>query len=275
MAVAAAAALFVAACGSDPTTEAGSSPDDTSAVTEAPDAGSTEAPDPDATGEPDGVLRVGCATGPYFPVTALDAAPPLLADSAVPEVADAIAPFLESGEGDFWPQEGYRVLEIVPEDRVQLVHPGSAEHPDLAFMGAEWTGDGWRWSGSSIPNECELVVEPSEEFGVVEWELDPEAAPLDATSTVIPVLATERGCASGQPMGDRFREPEVTMTDDAVLISLTVVPPEGGQNCPSNPSQAVDIELPEPLGDRDVRDARDTDLGDLQEVLQTLIAADA
>ena len=246
--------LVAASCGTDP--------EDTSAGLEPGQA------DVDSDG-----VRVGCPNGPFFPSASLDTLPPLIQDSSVPDVAEAIAPFLESGEGDFWPQEGWRVLEAVEDERVQLVHPGSPETRAVAFMSADWTGDAWRWSGSSIPNDCVLVIEPAADDGVVvDWVVDPDAAPLGPDTTTLVLQATERGCASGQPMGDRLNEPGITLTDDAVLILLTAQPPEGdAQDCPGNPSQRVEIDLTEPLGQRELRDARATDLGELRLLLQQLI----
>lgn len=230
----------------------------------------TEGQGPETTEPPE--LRIGCPSGPFFPISALDSAPPLIEDSAVPEVADAIAPFLSSGEGDFWPQDGWRVLELVVDQQVELVHPGSAEAPGVAFMSATWNGGQWQWSGSSIPGDCVLVTEAEGGDGsIVEWVVDPDGDPIGPETTTLVLLATERGCASGQPMGDRLREPLVTVTDDAIRILLSTEPREGDQECPGNPSQRVEIELPEPLGDRELLDARDTDLGDLADVLADLI----
>ena len=219
--------------------------------------------------------RVGCPNGPYFPAEALDSPPPLVEDSQVPEVAEALAPFLESEEGDYWPQAGWRVLEATEGGRVLVVHPGSPEDPSLAFMSTEWGADGWRWSGASRPGDCVLVVEPSSEDGaVVDWEIDPDAESPGPNTTTLTLLATERGCASGQPMGERLHEPDVTLTDDAVLIRLTTEPRDGDQACPGNPSQRVEIDLGEPLGRRAIRDARDTDLGDFRDLLQALLDGD-
>ena len=220
-------------------------------------------------------LRVGCSNGPYFPVEALESAPPLLANSEVPEVAGAVASFLGSEEGNYWPQEGWRVLELAEGERVLVVHPGSPEVPSLAFMSAEWGADGWRWSRASGRDDCVLVVEPSAEDGeVVDWVVDPDAEAPGPDTTTLTLLATERGCASGQPMGARLHDPDVAVTDDAVLIRLTAEPREGDQGCPANPSQRVEIELGEPLRQRAIRDARDTDLGEFRDVLQALIDGD-
>ncbi len=205
-------------------------------------------------------------------MAALGAPPPLIEDSAVPEVAEAITPFLDSDEGGFWPQQGWRVLEVVEGERVLVVHPGSAESPSLSFMSADWTSEGWYWSGASVPDECVVVLEPAAEDGaVVDWMVDPESEPPGPDSTVLVLLATERGCASGQPMGDRLHEPNVALTANAVVITLTVEPRQGDQDCPGNPSQQVEIDLQEPLGQRVITDLRSTDLGELQDLLLRLI----
>lgn len=237
------------------------------------DAVETSAEDAAASGEE---TRIGCEFGPFFPASALDTAPPLIEDSDVPEVADAIASFLTGGEGEAgWPQQNWRVLEVVPEDRVQLVHPGDAAAPHLAFMSASWEDGLWRWSGAGIPGSCALMLEPDDASGTVEWVLDPAGPAPDASSTEVTLLATEQGCASGQPMGDRLNPPNVSMTADAVLIELNSRLPEGdAQTCPGNPSQSVVVTLPEPLGDRELRDARTTDLGELRTVLLELIDAE-
>lgn len=252
-----AALLLIVACGtSDPAVER-SAPDDARDTTE-----------PARLDGP----RVGCPFGPFFPLSALDAPPPLIAASEVPDVADAIAPFLAGEEGAFWPQDGWRVLEVVDAERVLVVHPGSVDSEGVAFMTVSWTDGGWQWSGSSFPGGCVLVLEPEEDKGsVVEWRLDPTVTPPDADATTLVLEATERECASGRPMGDRLNEPEVTLTDEAVLILLTAQRLDGDQDCPGNPSQRVEIQLPEPLGQRELRDARSTDLGELSELLRELL----
>jgi len=213
--------------------------------------------------------RVGCPpSGPYFPVSALDSAPPLIADSSVPDTAAAIAPFLESGEGEFWSQIGWRVLEVVDNEKALLVNPTDG----LEFMTLAWVEKTWDWSGSSSHGDCILVVEPLASDGsVVDWTLaNPEQ--VNADSTVLQLLATEVACTSGQPIGDRLHEPEVTYTSDAILIKLTAEPLSGSQNCPGIPAQPVQVELAEPVGERKIVDARSTDLGELRTLLLELIA---
>jgi len=278
-------AVVVVSCGSTPATDSSPIATEIPDVVSAPPS-SAAAPDtaaPTSTDSPTTVndsdrvdavaLRVGCPNGPFFPATVLDSAPELIADSSAPEIAEGIASFLKTAEGDFWPQSGYRVLEVVEGERATVVFPGSEEFPGLWFMSVEWTSQGWEWAGASVPIDCGLVIEPStSDGGVVDWVIDPDSDPPGPDTTSLVLLATERGCAGGAPMGDRLNDPQVTMTADLVLIQLTVEPQTGDQTCPDNPAQPIDVQLPEPLGQRDVRDARATNLGDLDDVLNQLIA---
>jgi hypothetical protein len=248
-------AMVLVSCGSGTTTP----------IEAAQDTGS-ETPEAGAASEP----RIGCEGGPYFSPSVLEAAPPLIEDSTVPEVADALSPFLDGEEGAFWPQDGWRVLSL-ESDLVELVHPGSAESPQLAFMAAERLEGQWRWAGASAPDSCGLVLEPVDDVHVVEWELDPSGPQPGPASTELVLLATERACASGQAMGERLLPPQVVVTSDEVRIVLSAEPRGGGQNCPGNPSQAVTVVLSEALGERAVVDGRSTELGDLQDVLRDLI----
>ena len=82
---------------------------------------------------------------------------------------------------------------------------------------------------------------------------------------MVHLLATERECASGEPMGDRLRGPQVVETEDAVLIAFAATLQDGDEECPGNPAAAVTVELPAPLGERTLRYGRliTTDLTEL------------
>lgn len=207
-------------------------------------------------------IEVQCPNGPSFPASALDDIP-LIADSGLAGVDEAIESFLSSGEGDFWPQDGWRVLHAT-EDQVQLVHLSPADRT-LSFMSVEGSAGNWKWVGASGASPCPLKTTLPEGLGAVEWELDPSAPAPGPESTSVTLLATERSCRSGQPMGDRMRGPEIVVTDEAILVVLAAVPPDGDFfECPGNPSRSVLIKLGEPLGDREIRDGLDTgaDLAD-------------
>ena len=201
------------------------------------------APDADGSLPPD--LWIGCKNGPTFQVSDLDEVVPL-AEGDPGGAADAIAPFLDSGEGDYWPQDGWLILRHAP-DGMLLVHDGADE---FSFIELERAGAGWSFSGAQSGGPCPLHYLVPEGFNPVDWRLDPQH-PASAETMSLSLLVRERSCASGQALGDRLRGPQVVMTEDALRIAFVAVPPSGeGQDCPSNPEAPVTVDLPKPLGDR-------------------------
>lgn len=258
----AALALVAGACGDDANdTEAGDGSTTTTVNTEptAPSESTTTAP---ATPEPitsasDDDPIVGCPSGPTFPLSALDDAVALAAPAN--DVAAAMQTFLENEEGAFWPQDGWRVLHATDE-QVLVVHVGdrsTAAEAGLSFMTLEHDGDAWQWAGASGRGDCPLQFQLDEGLGIVGWRLDPDHPEPGPTDTTVHVLANESDCASGQAMGDRLNEPVVLADASQISITFSVTPPEGDQNCPSNPNTAVEVDLGEPLGDRRLVDGRE------------------
>ena len=217
----------------------------------------TETAPPDSDGEDFRIPMVdtiiGCSNGgPYFPASVLDQAPYRpLQDAA--GLTEAVELFLANEEGQFWPQEGWLVLHEGQEEAI-VVH--SAATGDLSFMTLGKEDGAWLWLGAETRAECVLEFRPSEGLNTVMWRLDPDFDPPGPTSTEIRLLLTERECVSGQPPGDRLLEPEIAFTSDAVMISFSAVPPPGGQTCQANPEVAYVLTLDEPLGEREIRDAR-------------------
>ena len=67
-------------------------------------------------------------------------------------------------------------------------------------------------------------------------------------------LVTEVACASGQSSEDRIVEPRITVDEDAITVTFGVTPLEGEQDCQGNEPSPYEVTLPEPLGDRELRD---------------------
>lgn len=217
---------------------------------------------PDESGRVPLDLMVGCPSGPTFPVLALSSIEALVGTSHE-DIETAVAPFLESAEGDHWPQaEEWQILHE-GDEQVILVY---LNPPIIGFQTVELVDGAWKWSGSSLGEGCPLTARLPEGLNTVTWELDPAHA-LDPESTMLHLLATERPCVSGQPMGDRFRTPHVVITGTEVRITLAADPPPGDtQTCPGNPTRAVEIDLGMPLGKRVVVDGLAV-LGDLVDLL--------
>lgn len=202
-------------------------------------------PDEDGNFPPN--LWVGCDRGrePHFQMSDLDEIVPL-AGNDPGGVAEAIEPFLSSGEGEFWPQDNWLILRET-EDRVLLVAPAEdgVSFMDVIRVDGEWDEPGAQGGGT-----CPLHYLTPEGLNRVDWRVDPDA-PLDESATTLSIVVSEVDCASGQELGDRLRGPQVVMTADAVRIAFAAEPPPGDAfTCPSNPEATVIVELPEPLGDR-------------------------
>ena len=254
-------ALTTASCGDDTdTATADPEPDDTTTLE--PEPGATTAPDPVDADDPittadDDDPVVGCPSGPTFPLSALDDVPPIA--DAPDGVEAAMRTFLDGEEGAFWPQDGWRVLHETAE-RVLVVHVGdrsTAAATGLSFMTLEADAAGWSWAGASGGGDCPLQFQLDAGLGVVEWEPDPDHPMPQADDTVVHLLATERACASGQPMGDRLNDPVVLADDSQVSVTFSVVPLDGDQDCQGNPATAVAVARGAPLGERRLVDGRD------------------
>ena len=207
-------------------------------------------------------LRVGCPSGPTFPVSALLDIEPLVG-SGREHIEVAIAGFLGSGEGAFWPQADEWQVLYESDTEVVLVY---VDAPMIGFQTVLHVDGEWRWSGSQLGEDCSLEARLPEGLNRVNWRIDPEFG-LDPASTMIHLLATEGECASGQAMGARLRSPHVVITNGEVRITLVADPPQGDlQTCPGNPEQPVVIELGMPLGDRAVVDGLAV-LGDLADLI--------
>ncbi len=178
----------------------------------------------------------------------------LVSERPIP--VDAMAPldeFLATGEGDFWPQDGYWVINT-SEDHYLLVHHDP--NGTMTMLGTQRSPNSAGWVASTIQSgrPCELRSALPDGFGIVAWRVDPDwDAPPDVSH--IDLLASGQACSGGQPMGDRLMPPQVTETDDAILVALMAKLPEGDQTCPGNPEEPVRVELGEPIGTREVRDA--------------------
>ena len=111
---------------------------------------------------------------------------------------------------------------------------------------------GERYGADRICVEVEPIAD-EDDAQPAPWE--PAAdADVSAEATSIDVLVNEVGCASGEPADGRIATPEISYSDDAVVVTLRVVPRPGPQTCPSNPDTEYTLELDDPLGERQLLD---------------------
>lgn len=87
------------------------------------------------------------------------------------------------------------------------------------------------------------------------WEPAPDAD-LSASSTAFDVLVNERACASGQDAHGRIAPPVVTYREDAIIVTIGVIPKAGDADCQGNPNTPYTLHLDEPLNGRQLLDGR-------------------
>lgn len=98
-------------------------------------------------------------------------------------------------------------------------------------------------------------------LNTVSWHLDPDAPAIEPSSTSLEVVLNERECVGGQEIGDRLLGPQIVMTESQVFIAFAAEPPPGDAfDCPGNPDMPFTVELPEPIGDRELVEGLETGL---------------
>lgn len=115
----------------------------------------------------------------------------------------------------------------------------------VVLQDGAWTLGGW--------GTCGLHANVGPDLGSAEFRVAPGEV-LDAQSTDIAVLVTERACNSGDDARGRIVVYGVEFGTTSVTVTLAVRPRAGEHTCPSNPETPFVLELPEPLGDRTLLD---------------------
>ncbi len=87
---------------------------------------------------------------------------------------------------------------------------------------------------------------------VAVWDVG-ESSSLDADTNTFTALVTRLECNSGVT-GD-VNDPDIERTDDRVVITFTVRPKEAAAaDCQGNDQVPYEVEIPEPLGNRELVD---------------------
>lgn len=102
-----------------------------------------------------------------------------------------------------------------------------------------------RLAGTQAPApKSSSSVEPAD------WRL--ASTPSNA-DTELKLLVNERGCAGGKSAEGRI-EVSVEYRTDAVIVTVGVRPPDGGQFCQGNPDTPYTVQLVEPVAGRALLD---------------------
>lgn len=84
------------------------------------------------------------------------------------------------------------------------------------------------------------------------WEIE-DASPPTSESTAFTASVTRLGCASGET--GEVQEPDVAIEAERVVVTFTVEALSGGDyDCPGNDWVPFQVDIGEPLGDREIVD---------------------
>jgi hypothetical protein len=139
-----------------------------------------------------------------------------------------------------------------------------------------WPGSAPADSYSAVDNQGLVIGSAKPPAGALEarvgparWWVDPEGARPTASSTTIDAKILEQACASGDSPKGRVEPPLIELADTTVTVTYSVRHKVGGQDCQGNAPFAVELKLPEPLGNRTLLDGSETPPRDATKVPST------
>lgn len=122
------------------------------------------------------------------------------------------------------------------------------------------TDEGWRGGGWG---PCEVRF-GADDRQSLRWTRE---TIVDPNNSVISVLATEQSCASDPPLETSNIQPLLVSTSDRVTIVLVAPLPsdtDEGSPCVEGQPQSIEIDLGEPLGDRELHDGGSRSIGSMR-----------
>lgn len=189
---------------------------------------------------------VTCRGAGPFPLSALGGEPDVDPTSNDPLINALLTSTMS---GSPVPQQGWRTL--TRDDETALF--GHFEDASLVLIHPfENTIAGWSLRGRSA-GKCELHLAVADGVDLMNIGLDP-ARPVDPESTMLHLMVSQTGCASGASGVENMRPPEIIESATEIRIAIAVIPPEGPQECPGNQTAPITIDLQSPIGDREILD---------------------
>lgn len=143
--------------------------------------------------------------------------------------------------------EGWRILA---RDESEIVF-GRGAPPALVTVSVQRTR-GERWSARSVNTARQLRV-TRDGIRASSFRVDPDAPPAPE-ATLLRLLVSEQTLAGGKLAHGRFLTPELHVDAERVLLRFYITPLPGWQARTRRWETPVLVQLPEPLGERQVVD---------------------
>lgn len=190
-------------------------------------------------------LRFSCGSPLIFSAAALGA--PGGAELADHPAAEALRGLLND---ELLPQRpGWKIVVLDESAALFLLPARPAE--GFAYWSAEFERQDSNWT---YVRSSQCDIRPTfEGIGPAHWELAPGES-LARTTQTIDVLVTELECASGQSPDERIVPAAILYYEDSVVVVFGVTPLPGFQTCEGGPPAEIELDLGEPLDERELMD---------------------
>ena len=155
---------------------------------------------------------------------------------------------------EFAPLKGATFREFRLDDGlVQFLGDIGSDEGTFPTVTAAFDGTRWAWAG--MDGACQVTGEPGAGWGNVNWTVDRAFDRPTARTRELHLLATEAECTRAAPLAGRLAPAYVFLEPDRVRVQLFARTVEVGAACDGIEPTAVTLSLPEPLGDRALKDA--------------------
>jgi hypothetical protein len=159
----------------------------------------------------------------------------------------ALQEFIDSEKNRALPSTGWRLVTL-GDDRASFVATveGTFASADLENVDGKWRVMG---SGQCRPMLALRDTNPGE------WRIAPDEN-LHAGTTRFIAEVVELSCTGGASSEGRVRSPVIVYAPEYIVIAFSVEPLAGAElgSCIANPPTRIQVELDEPLGERDLLD---------------------
>lgn len=204
-------------------------------------------PDPALKRWPKWPFRVGCTDIGANPAKAFARTTPAERGSGPAEAA--LQGYLSTPAAAEVPKSGWRLF-VQTNDRAEFLHGRLESEEGPLWLGFEKSGGPWQASG---PYHCKPRT-LRDGNRATEWTLYPDLPPPKPTDANVVVAIHEQACTGGRDPIHHLDGRHVRYGKRAVVVMLWLEPLEGPHTCPGNPVGRLTLDLPGPLGDRQLYD---------------------
>lgn len=170
-----------------------------------------------------------------------------------------IAQYGKRGDPEF-ESLGRATFTVAYRDGTTVGFLGNVGRPEgwFASVTAGFDGAEWRWAG--MDGACLMTGAPGKGWDGALWDVDPSFRQPTAKTRKLHLLVREIYCAANVPIAGRVSPVWVFLEPDKVRMQVFVRSVGARGSCEGVDPMPVTVTLPEPLGDRALKDVVNHDI---------------